>query len=187
MERCPWAASDPLLLRYHDEEWGTPVHDDRVLFEFLVLEGFQAGLSWLTILRKRDGFSQAFDGFDVEKVARYTQNDIQRLISDPAIVRNRAKIEAAISNARRVLEVRKEYGSFARYIWQFTGHKTLRRSDTAILTEIPASSPESDALARDLKQRGFRFIGTTTCYAFMQSVGMVNDHLPGCFKAQGSP
>lgn len=186
MDRCPWASRDPLLLRYHDEEWGTPVHDDRVLFEFLVLEGFQAGLSWLTILRKRDALRRAFDGFNAEKVSRYTQRDIERLMNDPAIIRNRAKIEATISNAGRVLETGKEYGSFARYIWQFTGHKTLRRPDTPTPYEIPASSAESDALARDLKRRGFRFIGTITCYAFMQSVGMVNDHLPGCFKAQGS-
>jgi DNA-3-methyladenine glycosylase I len=187
MNRCPWANHDPLLLRYHDEEWGTPVHDDRVLFEFLVLEGFQAGLSWLTILRKRDGFHRAFDGLDAEKVARFTQSDAERLMHDASIVRNRAKIEAAISNARRVLEVQTEYGSFARYIWQFTGHRTLRRPDTATPYEIPASSIESDAMARDLKKRGFRFIGPTTCYAFMQAVGMVNDHMPGCFKAQGSP
>ncbi len=187
MNRCPWAASDPLLLRYHDEEWGTPLHDDRVLFEFLALEGFQAGLSWLTILRKRDGLRRAFDGFDVEKVARYTERDIERLMKDANIIRNRRKIEATINNAHRVLEVRQECGSFARYIWQFTGHRTLRRPDTTTPAEIPASSRESDAMARDLKQRGFRFIGTTTCYAFMQAVGMVNDHLPGCFKAQGSP
>lgn len=187
MNRCPWASHDPLLLRYHDEEWGTPVHDDRVLFEFLALEGFQAGLSWLTILRKRDGLRRAFDAFDVEKVARYTERDIERRMKDQAIIRNRRKIEAAISNAHRVLEVRQEYGSFARYIWQFTGHKTLRRPDTATPAEIPVSSTESDAMARDLKKRGFRFIGTTTCYAFMQAVGMVNDHVPGCFKAQGSP
>jgi DNA-3-methyladenine glycosylase I len=187
VNRCPWASHHPLLLRYHDEEWGTPLHDDRLLFEFLALEGFQAGLSWLTILRKREALRSAFHGFDVDKVALYTEQDIERLMKDTGIIRNRRKIEATIINAQRVLAAQKEYGSFARYIWQFTGHKSLRRPDTAVLYEIPTSSTESDAMARDLKRRGFCFIGSTTCYAFMQAVGMVNDHLPGCFRAQGSP
>ena len=181
MDRCPWANHDPLLLRYHDEEWGTPVHDDRVLFEFLALEAFQAGLSWLTILRKRDAFRRAFSGFDVDKVARYTERDIERLLGNASIVRNRRKIEAVITNARQVSEVQQEYGSLDRYIWQFTGHTPLRRPDIAT-AGIPTSNPESDAMVRDMKRRGFRFIGTTTCYAFMQATWMVNDHMPGCFK-----
>jgi DNA-3-methyladenine glycosylase I len=181
MDRCPWANHDPLLLRYHDEEWGTPTHDDTVLFEFLALEAFQAGLSWLTILHKRDAFHRAFSGFDVKKVACYTEKDIEHLLGDAGIVRNRRKIEAVITNARHVLEIQQEYGSLDRYIWQFSGFATIRRPDIST-AGIPTSTPESDAMARDLKKRGFRFIGTTTCYAFMQATGMVNDHRPGCFK-----
>ena len=181
--RCFGGPDDPLMMRYHDEEWGVPLHDDRALFEFLVLEGFQAGLSWRTILHKRENFRRALHNFDVAKIARYTDEDRRRLLTDPGIVRNRLKIDAAISNAQRFLEAQREFGSFDRYIWQFTGYKTLRNPEGVTRSTIPASTKESDAMFRDLKGRGFRFVGTTICYAFMQTVGMVNDHVDGCFRA----
>jgi DNA-3-methyladenine glycosylase I len=169
------------MIRYHDEEWGVPLHDDRKLFEFFVLDAFQAGLSWAIILKKRAGFRRAFHNFNPRKVAAYTKADIRRLLSDESIIRNRLKIEATVTNAQAFLDVRLEFGSFDRYIWQFTDHKTIdRRCRT--LADIPTRSPESDAMSRDLTERGFRFCGTTICYAFMQAAGMVNDHLVECFR-----
>ncbi len=179
--RCGWCLGSPLYIRYHDEEWGVPVHDDRRLFEFLTLEGAQAGLSWATILNKREGYRKAFAGFDPVKVARFGTRDVARLMQDAGIVRNRLKIESAIGNARTFLQVQKEFGSFATYIWQFVGGKPMvNRWKT--LKQVPATSSESDALSRDLKSRGFRFVGSTICYAHMQATGMINDHLAGCFR-----
>ncbi|MSQ11792.1 MAG: DNA-3-methyladenine glycosylase I [Dehalococcoidia bacterium] len=171
------------MMRYHDEEWGVPVHDDRRLYEMLVLEGAQAGLSWQTVLRKREHYRRAFDGFDPAVVAAYGEADRRRLLADPGIVRNRLKIDAAITNTRCVLEVQRQQGSLDRYLWQFTGHKTLRRGGLRTLADIPALTAESEAMSRDLRRRGFRFVGPTICYAFMQAVGMVNDHVAPCFKA----
>jgi len=179
--RCDWAGDDPLMISYHDEEWGVPQHEDRKLFEFLVLEGAQAGLSWRTVLRKREGYRKAFQDFDPERVARYGAEDVSRLLSDPGIIRNRAKVESAISNARHLLDVRAEFGSFDAYLWRFSrGKPIVNRFRT--LSELPSSSLESDAMSRDLVKRGFRFVGPTICYAFMQAVGMVNDHLVHCFR-----
>lgn len=169
------------MIAYHDEEWGVPVHDDRLLFEFLVLEGAQAGLSWSTILRKREAYRRAFAGFDPSKVARFDEKRIERLLQDPGIVRNRLKVQAAVTNARAMLEVQREFGSFDAYIWQFVGGKP-RRNRWRTLAEIPAQTPEATAMSTDLKRRGFRFVGPTICYAFMQAVGMVNDHLVSCFR-----
>jgi len=181
--RCAWTGpgTDPSMLKYHDEEWGVPVHDDRTLFEFLVLEGMQAGLSWQTVLNKRENFRKAFRGFDPEQVARFTGADIERLLADPGIIRNRLKVTAAVTNARKVQEIRNESGSFDAYIWQFTGGRPIDHGIRS-MGEIPATSPESDAMSRDLKKRGFSFVGPTICYAFMQAVGMVNDHETGCFR-----
>jgi DNA-3-methyladenine glycosylase I len=180
--RCEWVVeTDSLYVAYHDEEWGVPSHDDRHLFELLTLEGAQAGLSWSTILHKRDGYRAAFDGFDPEAVARYTPNDVERLLGDPGIVRNRMKIESAVTNAARVIELQEELGSLAAYFWQFVdGTPKVGRWRT--IAEIPAETGESRALSRDLKRRGFRFVGPTICYAFMQSVGLVDDHVVGCFR-----
>jgi DNA-3-methyladenine glycosylase I len=177
--RCQWAGDDPLMIAYHDREWGRPVHDDRVLYEFLTLEGAQAGLSWSTILRKREGYRCAFAGFDARKVARFGARDVARLMGDAGIVRNRLKIEAAIENARRVLEVTKEAGSFDAYVWGFVGGRPIRRRRRT-MKDVPATTAESDALAKDLKRRGFRFVGSTIVYAFMQAVGLVDDHLAAC-------
>jgi len=182
--RCAWAQT-PLSIAYHDQEWGTPVHDDRVLFEFITLEGAQAGLSWETILRKRDAYRQAFAGFDPAKVARFTAAKVERLMANAGIVRNRLKIESTISNAKAFLAVQKEFGSFDAYVWRFVGGKPLvsrRRS----IKDLPARTPESDALSKDLSKRGFRFVGSTICYAFMQAVGLVDDHVDGCFRAAKS-
>jgi DNA-3-methyladenine glycosylase I len=179
--RCRWAEADPLLRTYHDTEWGLPVHDDRVLFEYLLLDLAQAGLSWLTILRKREGYRELFAGFDPERVTRFTPEDVARLLADPRIIRNRAKIEAAVSNAERFLDIREEFGSFDSYVWRFVGGRTMRNrweSDA----EVPSVSPEAEALSRDLRCRGFRFAGPVICYAFMQSAGLVNDHVTGCFR-----
>jgi DNA-3-methyladenine glycosylase I len=178
--RCGWAR-DPLDVQHHDEEWGVPEHDDRRLFEFLILEGAQAGLSWLTILRKRDAYRRAFAGFDPERVTRFSESDVRRLLEDPGIVRNRAKIEAAIGNARGVRAVQREYGSFASYVWRFVGGTPIQNAWTS-LSEVPSETDVSRALSRDLATRGFRFVGPTICYAFMQSVGMVNDHVVDCFR-----
>ena len=178
--RCGWASGE-LSLRYHDEEWGVPVHDDRPLFEFLILEGAQAGLSWNTILNKRANYRAAFDNFDPQKVARYDRRKIQQLLRDPGIVRNRLKIDSAVVNAKTFLRVQEEFGSFDRYVWQFVGGKPKVNS-WKTLRQIPALSAESDALSKDLKRRGFKFVGSTICYAFMQAVGMVNDHAVNCFR-----
>ncbi|HVU50508.1 MAG TPA: DNA-3-methyladenine glycosylase I [Polyangia bacterium] len=183
-KRCAWAGDDPLMIAYHDREWGRPVHDDRALFEFLVLEGAQAGLSWSTILKKREGYRRAFAGFDVRKVARFGAADARRLMGDPGIVRNRLKIDAAIENARRVLEVAKERGSFDAYLWSFVGGAPLRKRRRR-MSDIPATTPESDALSKDLRRRGFKFVGSTIVYAFMQAVGMVTDHVDGCLYTGG--
>ncbi len=169
------------MIRYHDEEWGVPVHDDRVLFEFLILEGAQAGLSWETVLRKRERYREVFDGFDAEKIARYDAKKVRALLADPGIIRNRLKISATISNAKAFLEVQREFGSFDKYLWQFTGGKTLNRVRRG-MKDLPASTPESDAMGKDLKKRGFRFVGSTICYALMQATGMVNDHVRTCFR-----
>jgi len=181
MKRCEWADGSELLRQYHDNEWGVAVHDDRSLFEFLVLEGAQAGLSWSTILKKREGYRKAFDNFDAWKIARYSENDISRLIGDPGIVRNRLKINSAITNARSFLQVRGEFGSFDRYVRQFVHGEPIQNSWEKI-AEIPSHSPESDVMSKDLQSRGFKFVGTTICYAFMQAVGMVNDHVVNCFR-----
>ena len=179
--RCPWAGSDPLYQRYHDTEWGIPNYDDRRLFEMLVLEGAQAGLAWITILRKREGYRQAFDDFDPDAVARYDRRRVARLLGNQNIVRNRLKIESAVNNARAFLRVRDEQGSFDAYIWRFVdGHPKQNRWRT--LDAIPAETPESKSMSTDLKRRGFRFVGPTICYAFMQATGMVNDHLVDCFR-----
>jgi DNA-3-methyladenine glycosylase I len=179
--RCQWAGSDPLYQKYHDEEWGVPVHDDRKLFEFLILEGAQAGLSWITILRKRENYRKAFSGFDPLKISKYDLKKIEQLLQDEGIIRNRLKIISAVLNAKLFLEVQKEFGSFDKYIWQFTGGVTVQNHWKS-LKEIPPFTKESDAMSRDLKKRGFKFAGSTICYAFMQAVGMVNDHTAGCFK-----
>jgi len=179
--RCPWASGE-LSIRYHDEEWGVPVHDDRALFEFLILEGAQAGLSWNTILNKRDNYRKAFAGFDPRKVACYDRRKVEQLLRDPGIVRNKLKIASTVANAKVFLAVQKEFGSFDRYIWQFVEGKA-RQNLPKSLDQVPASSPDSDAMSKDLKRRGFNFVGSTICYAFMQAVGMVNDHVVDCFRS----
>jgi DNA-3-methyladenine glycosylase I len=180
-KRCAWCGDNPLYLAYHDEEWGVTVRDDRLLFEFLVLEGAQAGLSWLTILKKRQNYREAFDNFDCQRVARYTEDDVARLCADAGIVRNRLKIESAIKNARAVLDLQQQYGSFSAYLWDWVDNTPLQNS-WRHLAEVPARTPLSDALSKDMKKRGFTFFGSTICYAFMQAVGMVNDHLTDCFR-----
>lgn len=180
-KRCAWAGDDPLYIAYHDGEWGVPSYDDRHLFEMLILEGAQAGLSWITILRKRENYRRAFADWDAEKIVRFGEKDVARLMADAGIVRNRLKIASTIDNAKAFLKVRKEFGSFDKYIWQFVGGTPLQNKRRA-MAALPASTPESDAMSRDLKKRGFRFVGTTICYAFMQAVGMVNDHVVTCFR-----
>jgi len=177
--RCPWPGSDPLYLHYHDHEWGVPLHDDRRLFEMLVLEGAQAGLSWMTVLRKRDRYRVVFDGFDASRVARFTPARVARLMADAGIIRNRLKITSAIRNARAFLDVQETHESFDRYIWQFVAGRPLVNAWTT-MREVPARTAASDAMSRDLKQRGFSFVGSTICYAYMQATGMVNDHLVSC-------
>jgi DNA-3-methyladenine glycosylase I len=178
--RCPWARN-PLAIRYHDEEWGTPVHDDRRLFEFLILEGAQAGLSWDTILQKRERYRKVFDHFDLEKVSQYDKKKIRELLGDPGIVRNRLKVQSAVQNARAFLAVQEEFGSFDAYLWGFLdGAPRINRWKS--VRQVPAKTAVSDALSKDLRKRGFNFVGSTICYAFMQAVGMVNDHLVGCFR-----
>ncbi len=181
MMRCDWCLKDPLYIHYHDEEWGVPVHDDRKLFEFLVLEGAQAGLSWLTILRKREGYRKAFADFDPQKVVRFTEKRIEKLLQDPAIIRNNLKVRSAVTNARAFLKVQEEFGSFDKYIWQFTDKKIITNK-WETLKEIPARTKESDVMSKDLISRGFKFVGSTIMYAHMQATGMVNDHLVGCFR-----
>ena len=182
-QRCEWANSSALYLEYHDSEWGVPVHEERKLFEFLILEGAQAGLSWSTILNKRQAYIQVFDNFEPTKVASYDDSKVQALLANPGIVRNRLKIQAAIQNARSFLEVRDQYGSFDTYMWQFVDGKPVQNS-WKILQEIPATTKESDAMSKELKKLGFTFVGSTICYAFMQAVGMVNDHMVDCFRWQ---
>ena len=177
--RCTWP-SNALAIRYHDEEWGQPVHDDRVFFEFLILEGAQAGLSWDTILKKRDNYRRALDRFDYKKIARYDKRKVVELMANDGIVRNRLKIESTIDNARVFLEIQREFGSFDKYVWPFVGGKPIVNKWDG-LKQLPVSTPESDALSKDLRKRGFRFVGTTICYAFMQATGLVNDHLTSCF------
>ncbi len=179
--RCAWCEKDDLYRKYHDEEWGTPVYDDATLFEFLVLETFQAGLSWITILRKRENFRIAFDQFDYNKIANYSEDKIQALLLDSGIIRNRLKIRAAVSNAIAFMEVQKEFGSFSKYIWKFTGGKPIQNYPKT-LQDIPATTPLSDEISKDLKQRGFKFVGSTVIYAQMQATGMVNDHVADCWR-----
>jgi DNA-3-methyladenine glycosylase I len=183
VRRCAWATlnNNPLMIQYHDKEWGVPVHDDRVLFEFLVLEGAQAGLTWLTVLNKRESYRKAFNDFDPAKIARYNNKEVQRLLKDPGIIRNRLKIEATITNAKKFSAAKKEFGSFDNYIWRFVGSRLIRHKFGS-LSEIPATTKESDAMSKELRGRGFRFVGPTICYAFMQAVGMVNDHTTKCFR-----
>lgn len=179
--RCAWAGSDPIYIEYHDREWGVPVYDDRLLFEFLILEGAQAGLSWITILRKRNNYRKAFAGFDPERVARFGEADVTSLLANPGIVRNRLKVTSAVSNARAFLAVRDEFGSFSDYMWRFVDGVPIQNKWRNI-REIPANTPVSDTMSRDLKKRGFRFVGSTICYSHMQAVGMVNDHTTDCFR-----
>ena len=179
--RCGWSTGDPLYIKYHDEEWGTPLHDDRKLFEMLILEGFQAGLSWITILRKRENFREAFDNFDAKKIAAYDKRKINSLLKDEGIVRNRLKIEAARTNAKAFLRIQKEFGSFNKYIWQFVNNKPIKNKFKS-LKDIPPKTQISDNMSRDLKKRGFKFVGSTVVYAHMQATGMVNDHVVGCFR-----
>lgn len=180
-KRCAWAGNDPLYIDYHDIEWGVPVHDDRILFEFLILEGAQAGLSWSTILKKRENYRKAFDQFDPDLIARYEEVKVAELLVNPGIVRNRLKIEATIQNAQSFLAVQDEFGSFDKYIWGFVGGEPVQNS-WQTMAEIPANTPLSDVMSKDLKSRGFKFVGTTICYAFMQAVGIVNDHIMDCFR-----
>ncbi len=181
VSRCAWGTNNPLMIKYHDEEWGVPVHDDRKLFEFLVLDGFQAGVSWSIILNKRQNFRKAFHNFSPKRIAKYAEKDVRRLLADAGIIRNRLKIRATISNAQRFLEVQKEFSSFDKYIWQFVGGKPIVHKFKT-LKQIPATSKESDAMSKDLKARGFKFVGSTICYAFMQAAGLVNDHTTDCFR-----
>lgn len=183
LNRCAWALSSQQYIDYHDHEWGTPCHDDRKLFEMLILEGVQAGLSWSLILKKRDGYRRAFDDFDARKIANYDDQKVQELLTNPEIVRNRLKVQAAIQNARTFLTLQSQYGSFDAYIWQFVDGQPCQNSWQS-LQEIPASTRESDAMSKELKRRGFTFVGTTICYSFMQAVGMVNDHVVDCFRWQ---
>lgn len=181
MESCNWPGNDPLMIHYHDTEWGIPVHDDRKHFEFMVLDAFQAGLSWAIVLKKREGFRKAFDNFEPSVIAKYTESKSLELISNPDIIRNKIKIRATVNNANRFLEIKREFGSFDKYIWQFTNHQTKVNKWTK-LDHLPAFSSESDAMSKDLKSRGFKFVGSTICYAYMQAAGMINDHLVSCFR-----
>jgi DNA-3-methyladenine glycosylase I len=178
---CPWPANNPLMIEYHDKEWGEPLHDDNKIFEFMVLDAFQAGLSWNTIINKRKNFEKAFDNFDPVKIAKYKESKIQKLLNDAGIIRNKMKIRATVNNAKIFLKIQKEFGTFDKYIWQFTGGKTLHNK-WKTTKEVPAYSKKSDAMSKDLKARGFSFVGTTICYAFMQAAGMVNDHMTSCFR-----
>ena len=179
--RCTWAGNDPLYIAYHDQEWGVPVHDDHLLFEFLILEGTQAGLSWITILRKRANYRRAFDDFDPVKVAHYRQRKVTALLNNNGIVRNRLKIAAAVNNAQRFLEVQAEFDSFDRYLWGFVDNRPVQ-NNWRRASQIPATTPQSDSLSKDMKKRGFKFVGSTICYAFMQAVGLVNDHITSCLR-----
>ena len=181
IKRCEWANNNKLMEEYHDKEWGIPVHDDRKLFEFLILEGAQAGLSWLTVLNKRENYRKALDNFDANKISKYNNKKIEELLSNNGIIRNKLKIAATIKNAKTFLEIQKEFGSFDKYIWQFVKYKPIKNSWKS-LKQLPPKTKESDEMSKDLKKRGFNFVGSTICYAFMQAVGMVNDHIAGCFR-----
>lgn len=181
MKRCEWAIRSELEQSYHDNEWGVAIHDDRSLFEFLILEGAQAGLSWSTILKKREGYRKAFNNFDAQKISQYSENDLSRLLVNSEIIRNKLKINASITNARTFLQVQEQFGSFDHYIWQFV-HGRPTQNSWRRMTDIPTSTPESETMSKDLQKRGFKFVGTTICYAFMQAVGMVNDHVVDCFR-----
>lgn len=180
-KRCDWPRGNPLMVAYHDTEWGIPLHDDRKLFEFFVLDAFQAGLSWKIVLNKRRDFEKAFSGFNIKKVAHFTEKDVQRLKNDAGIIRNELKIKAAITNAKKFLEIQKEFGSFDKFIWKFVNYKSIKNTIRTI-KDYPATSKESDEMSKELKARGFKFVGSTICYAFMQAVGMVNDHQMNCFR-----
>lgn len=180
-ERCDWAGELPIYQIYHDTEWGVPVWDDKILFEFVLLEGAQAGLSWITVLKKRENYRRAFDGFDVKKIAAFDERKIEALLQDPGIIRNRLKLNAAVSNAKRFMEIQSEFGSFADYVWQFVGGEPIVNSWVS-MDEVPATTAESDALSKDLVKRGFKFMGSTICYAHMQATGLVNDHITSCFR-----
>ena len=179
--RCEWCGTEEIYVKYHDEEWGVPVHDDKVHFEFLILEGAQAGLSWITVLRKRDNYRKAFDNFDVNKVSRYTEKRIEKLLQNPGIIRNKLKVRSAVSNAQAFIEVQMEFGSFDKYIWHFVNNKPIVNKRKK-MSDLPATSIESDALSKDLKKRGFKFVGSTIMYAHMQAIGMINDHTKDCFR-----
>ncbi len=181
IHRCEWAGTDPLMVSYHDQEWGVPVHDDRLLFEFLILEGAQAGLSWNTILKKRENYRKAFDSFDVKIIAQYDEGEIKKLLLNSGIVRNKLKIQATIANAKAYMLIQKEYGSFDRYIWQFVSNKTIKNT-LSRLKDYPSKTSEAESMSKDLLKKGFRFVGPTICYAFMQATGMVNDHQMNCFR-----
>lgn len=180
-KRCDWCGTEPIYVDYHDKEWGVPVHDDRLHFEMIILDGAQAGLSWLTILKRRDGYRKAFDNFDADKVSRYTDKKIEKLLLDPGIIRNRLKVNSAVKNAKAFLKIQKEFGSFDEYIWQFVNKRTIQNKWKQ-MSDLPAKTAESDAMSKDLKKRGFSFVGSTICYAYMQAVGMVNDHTADCFR-----
>jgi len=179
--RCEWSGTDELYVKYHDEEWGVPIHDDKVHFEFLILEGAQAGLSWITVLRKRENYRKSFDNFDVKKVAKYTENKIEKLLQNPGIIRNKLKVRSTVSNAKAFLEVQQEFGTFDKYIWQFVNYKPILNKWKK-MSDLPATSKESDTLSKDLKKRGFKFVGSTIMYAHMQAIGMINDHTVDCFR-----
>ncbi len=181
MKRCEWANASPLEQQYHDDEWGIPLHDERLLFEFLTLEGAQAGLSWSTILNKREGYRKAFDNFEINKVARYSTNKIDKLLNNPEIIRNKLKVKATVNNAKAFIAIQKEFSSFDQYIWQFVDHSPIQNT-WENKSQVPANTVVSDEMSKDLKKRGFKFIGTTICYAFMQAIGMVNDHTTDCFR-----
>ncbi len=180
-KRCDWCGTEPIYVDYHDKEWGVPVHDDRLHFEMIILDGAQAGLSWITILKRRETYREAFDNFDVNKVSRYSEKKIETLLRDPGIIRNRLKVKSTVQNAKSFLEVQKEFGSFDQYIWQFVNHKTIENKWKK-MSDVPAKTAESDAMSKDLKKRGFSFVGSTICYAYMQAAGMVNDHTMDCFR-----
>lgn len=179
--RCSWCGEDPIYIKYHDEEWGVPEHDDRKLFEMLILEGAQAGLSWITVLKKRENYQKSFDDFDVVKVSKYSEKKIAKLLENPGIIRNKLKVNAAVINAKAFLEIQQEFGSFDKYIWQFVNHKPIINKFKS-LKDLPAKTEISDEMSKDLKKRGFKFVGSTICYAFMQATGMVNDHVTNCYR-----
>ncbi len=180
-KRCDWSGTEPIYVDYHDKEWGVPVHDDRMHFEMIILDGAQAGLSWITILKRRDSYREAFDNFDAFKVSRYDDKKAEKLLTNPGIIRNRLKVNSAVKNARAFLKIQKEFGSFDDYIWQFVNHKTIQNKWKK-MSELPAKTAESDAMSKDLKKRGFSFVGSTICYAYMQAAGMINDHITNCFR-----